>query len=127
MGDTFMRMIKGEATEEEIDSLEEASAAEGYIAHARAGEVRRAGLAHPEASRRQIKPEGRGRKSAALYHGRKNSTSKRLHHILKVLLGCRVAVSAGSLPAPVPAFTGSVTGPNFLRRRFRPRGTGSFW
>ena len=26
MGDIFMRMIKGEATDEEIDSLEEASA-----------------------------------------------------------------------------------------------------
>ena len=48
MGETFLKMIKGEATEEEIDSLEEASALRD-IAHMPA-RVRRARLAHPQGS-----------------------------------------------------------------------------
>ncbi len=50
MGETFLKMIKGEATEEEIDSLEEASRAARYRSHACARQVRRARLAHPQGS-----------------------------------------------------------------------------
>ena len=50
LGEIFRKMIQGEATAEEIDELEEA--AEGHFAHARAREVRRAGLADAEGSHR---------------------------------------------------------------------------
>lgn len=52
LGEIFRKMIQGEATAEEIDELEEARGAEGYFAHARAREVRRAGLADAEGSHR---------------------------------------------------------------------------
>lgn len=52
LGQTFMRMIQGEASEEEIESLEEASGAARYRAHARARQVRRPRLADAEGSHR---------------------------------------------------------------------------
>lgn len=43
--DIFMRMIRGEASDEEIDSLEEASALRGYFPHACESKMRNAWLA----------------------------------------------------------------------------------
>ena len=50
MGDIFMRMIKGEATDEEIDSLEEASALKD-ISHMPARVKCAVSLAHAQGSR----------------------------------------------------------------------------